>query len=180
MRTINELINSGKTLNKREREAVERHLEAHSQRISIRALNDMKCRAAIQKDKNMGLMDKGIWGYKLLKSSLEGASLFPNDLWHGMRMTRPWNSEIVIIKRELQSFHINKPQNRMWMIKRVVSKKVSVFFLPVRSLMTASCWSTNSQADVITSSLRDFSVMFIRLKKLVMSMECQTLRCRLP
>ena len=54
MRTINELINSGKTLNKREREAVERHLEAHSQRISIRALNDMKCRAAIQKRSNYG------------------------------------------------------------------------------------------------------------------------------
>ena len=49
MRTINELINSGKTLTKREREAVERHIEAHSERISIKELNDMKCLAAIRK-----------------------------------------------------------------------------------------------------------------------------------
>ena len=49
MRSLNELINSGKTLTKREREAIERHIEAHSERISIRELNDMKCRAAIQK-----------------------------------------------------------------------------------------------------------------------------------
>ena len=34
MRSLNELINSGKTLTKREREAVERHIEAHSERIS--------------------------------------------------------------------------------------------------------------------------------------------------
>ena len=54
MRTINELINSGKTLNKREREAVERHLEAHSKRISIQESNDMKCRAAIQKRSKYG------------------------------------------------------------------------------------------------------------------------------
>ena len=42
MRTINELLNSGKTLTKREREAVERHIEAHSEKISLRELNDMK------------------------------------------------------------------------------------------------------------------------------------------
>ena len=49
MRPLNELINSGKTLTKREREAVERHIEAHSERISKRELNDMKCLAAIRK-----------------------------------------------------------------------------------------------------------------------------------
>jgi len=49
MRTINELLNSGKTLTKREREAVERHIEADSERISLRELNDMKCLAAIRK-----------------------------------------------------------------------------------------------------------------------------------
>ncbi len=49
MRPINELINYGKTLTKREREAVERHIQAHSERISIRELNDMKCLAAIRK-----------------------------------------------------------------------------------------------------------------------------------
>lgn len=54
MRAINELINAGKTLNKREREAVERHLEAHSERISIRELNDMKCIAAIRKRSKYG------------------------------------------------------------------------------------------------------------------------------
>ncbi len=54
MRTINQLINSCKTLTKREREAVERHIEAHSQRISIRELNDMKCIAAIRKRSQYG------------------------------------------------------------------------------------------------------------------------------
>ena len=54
MRTINELINSGKTLTKREREAVERHIEAHSERISIKELNDMKCLAAIRKRSKYG------------------------------------------------------------------------------------------------------------------------------
>ena len=54
MRSINELINSGKTLTKREREAVERHIEAHSERISIRELNDMKCLAAIRKRSKYG------------------------------------------------------------------------------------------------------------------------------
>ncbi len=54
MRSINQLINSGKTLTKREREAVERHIQAHSERISIRELNDMKCRAAIQKSSKYG------------------------------------------------------------------------------------------------------------------------------
>ena len=49
MRPINELINSGKTLTKREREAVERYIQAHSQRIPIRELNEMKCIAAIRK-----------------------------------------------------------------------------------------------------------------------------------
>jgi len=49
MRTINELLNSGKTLTQRETEAVERHIAAHSQRISLRELNDMKCLAAIRK-----------------------------------------------------------------------------------------------------------------------------------
>ena len=60
MRSINELINSGKTLTKREREAVERHIEAHSEKISLRELNDMKCLAAIRKNQNMALMDKGV------------------------------------------------------------------------------------------------------------------------
>ena len=54
MRPINELINSGKTLTKREREAVERHIEAHSERISKRELNDMKCLAAIRKRSKYG------------------------------------------------------------------------------------------------------------------------------
>ena len=54
MRPLNELINSGKTLTKREREAVERHIEAHSERISIRELNDMKCLAAIRKRSKNG------------------------------------------------------------------------------------------------------------------------------
>ena len=54
MRPINELINSGKTLTKREREAVERHIEAHSERISIRELNDMKCLGAIRKRSRYG------------------------------------------------------------------------------------------------------------------------------
>ncbi len=49
MRSLNELINSGKTLTKREREAIERHIQAHSERISKRDLNDMKCLAAIRK-----------------------------------------------------------------------------------------------------------------------------------
>ncbi len=54
MRPINELVNSGKTLTKREREAVERHLQAHSKRISIQESNEMKCRAAIQKRSKYG------------------------------------------------------------------------------------------------------------------------------
>ena len=54
MRTINELLNSGKTLTKREAEAVERHIEAHSERISLRELNDMKCLAAIRKRSKYG------------------------------------------------------------------------------------------------------------------------------
>ena len=54
MRPINELLNSGKTLTKREREAVERHIEAHSERISKRELNDMKCIAAIRKGSKYG------------------------------------------------------------------------------------------------------------------------------
>jgi len=49
MRSLNELMNSCKTLTKREREAVERHIQAHSERISIKEMNDMKCRAAIKK-----------------------------------------------------------------------------------------------------------------------------------
>ena len=54
MRTINELLNSGKTLTKREREAVERHIEAHSEKISLRELNDMKCLSAIRKRSKYG------------------------------------------------------------------------------------------------------------------------------
>ena len=54
MRPINELINSGKTLTKKERAAVERHIEAHSERISIKELNDMKCLAAIRKRSKYG------------------------------------------------------------------------------------------------------------------------------
>ncbi len=54
MRTINELLNSGKTLTKREREAVERHIEAHSEKISLKELNDMKCLAAIRKRSKYG------------------------------------------------------------------------------------------------------------------------------
>ena len=54
MRTINELLNSGKTLTKREREAVERHIEAHSEKISLRELNNMKCLAAIRKRSKYG------------------------------------------------------------------------------------------------------------------------------
>tara|TARA_Y100001968_G_scaffold72564_1_gene63923 strand:+ start:600 stop:773 length:174 start_codon:yes stop_codon:yes gene_type:complete len=54
MRTINQLINSGKTLTKREREAVERHLEAHSETISLKELNELKCRAAIAKRSKYG------------------------------------------------------------------------------------------------------------------------------
>ena len=54
MRTINELLNSGKTLTKREREAVERHIEAHLEKISLRELNDMKCLAAIRKRSKYG------------------------------------------------------------------------------------------------------------------------------
>ena len=54
MRRLNELINSGKTLTKRAREAVELHIEAHSERISIRELNDMKCLAAIRKRSKYG------------------------------------------------------------------------------------------------------------------------------
>ena len=54
MRSLNELINSGKTLTKKEGEAVERYLEAHAQRISLRELNDMKCRAAIRKRSQYG------------------------------------------------------------------------------------------------------------------------------
>ena len=49
MRSLNELINSGKTLTKREREAVERHIEAHSERISLTEINDIKITAAIKK-----------------------------------------------------------------------------------------------------------------------------------
>ena len=55
MRPINDLINSGKTLTKREREAVERYLEASSKRISLRELNDMKCLAAIRQRQKYGL-----------------------------------------------------------------------------------------------------------------------------
>ena len=54
MRPINELINSGKTLTKKERAAVERHIEAHSERIAKRELNDMKCLAAIRKRSKYG------------------------------------------------------------------------------------------------------------------------------
>jgi len=54
MRPLNELINSRKTLTKKERAAVERHIEAHSERISIRELNDMKCLAAIRKRSKYG------------------------------------------------------------------------------------------------------------------------------
>ena len=54
MRTINELLNSGKTLTKREREAVERHIDAHSEKISLKELNDMKCLAAIRKRSKYG------------------------------------------------------------------------------------------------------------------------------
>ena len=45
------------------------------------------------------------------------------------------------------------------------SKNRRKFLLPLRSLITASCWSINSQAAVITSSLRDVSVMFIGFEK---------------
>ena len=49
MRPLNKLINSGKTLTKREREAVERHIQAHSEEISQRELNALKVKAAIRK-----------------------------------------------------------------------------------------------------------------------------------
>ena len=49
MRPLSELINSGKTLTKKEREAVERHIHSSSERITHRELNDMKIKAAIGK-----------------------------------------------------------------------------------------------------------------------------------
>ncbi len=54
MRSLNELINSGKTLTKREREAVERHIEVHSERISLTEMNDIKIMAAIKKRSKYG------------------------------------------------------------------------------------------------------------------------------
>ncbi len=48
MRSLNELLNSGKTLTKKETEVVERYIEANSTRISLEELNYLKCKAAIQ------------------------------------------------------------------------------------------------------------------------------------
>ena len=47
MRSLNELLNSGKTLTKKETEVVERYIEANSTRISLEELNHLKCKAAI-------------------------------------------------------------------------------------------------------------------------------------
>ena len=47
MRSLNELLNSGKTLTKKETEVVERYIEANSTRISLEELNYLKCKAAI-------------------------------------------------------------------------------------------------------------------------------------
>ena len=49
MRPIEDLINSGKTLTKKETLAVERYIQANSEQISLRELNDLKCIAAIRK-----------------------------------------------------------------------------------------------------------------------------------
>ena len=49
MRPIEDLINSGKTLTKKETLAVERYIQANSEQISLRELNDLKCISAIRK-----------------------------------------------------------------------------------------------------------------------------------
>ena len=49
MRPIEDLINSGKTLTKKETLAVERYIHANSEQISLREFNDLKCIAAIRK-----------------------------------------------------------------------------------------------------------------------------------
>ena len=49
MRPIEDLINSGKTLTKKETLAVERYIQANSEQVSLRELNDLKCISAIRK-----------------------------------------------------------------------------------------------------------------------------------
>ena len=49
MRPIEDLINSGKTLTKKETLAVERYIQANSEQISLRELNDLKYISAIRK-----------------------------------------------------------------------------------------------------------------------------------
>ena len=49
MRPIEDLINSCKTLTKKETLAVERYIQANSEQISLRELNDLKCISAIRK-----------------------------------------------------------------------------------------------------------------------------------
>ena len=49
MRPIEDLINSVKTLTKKETLAVERYIQANSEQISLRELNDLKCISAIRK-----------------------------------------------------------------------------------------------------------------------------------
>ena len=49
MRPIEDLINSGKTLTKKETLAVERYIQANYEQISLRELNDLKCISAIRK-----------------------------------------------------------------------------------------------------------------------------------
>ena len=48
MRPIEDLINSGKTLTKKETLAVERYIHANSEQISLREFNDLKCISAIR------------------------------------------------------------------------------------------------------------------------------------
>ena len=68
MRSLNELLNSGKTLSKKETEVVERYIEANSTRISLEELNYLKCKAAIhERWKKWGQYNwdlKG-WFYKI-------------------------------------------------------------------------------------------------------------------
>ena len=49
MRPIEDLINSGKTLTKKETLAVERYIQTNSEQISLRELNDLKCISDIRK-----------------------------------------------------------------------------------------------------------------------------------
>ena len=70
MRPIEDLINSGKTLTKKETLAVERYIQANSEQISLRELNDLKCISAIRKRWNNRIMNKGFSRMNYIKLTL--------------------------------------------------------------------------------------------------------------